>query len=149
MTYEELVKAKIIEPYDVTNEEIAAKIQDARHDIEVAQNMANLDLDWAYGIAYNGIRETATAYAYYLGYRPRGGAKHYNTFKFLEEALPDRFLKEVSLMQKIREKRHQVVYDHRGIISETEAKDVIAFSKRFLDEILDLLPKEIVELTKK
>lgn len=149
MTYEDLVKARIIEPYEVGNEEIAAKIRDARHDIDVAQNMAGMDLDWAFSIAYNGIREVATAYAYHLGYRPKGNAKHYNTFKFLEEALPDSFQKEVSLMQRLRKKRNQVVYDSRGIISETEAKEIIAFSKKFLDEILDILPKDITRLTRK
>lgn len=147
MTYEELVRNKVIESYEVDSEEIASKIKDARHDIGVAQEIKGIDLDWAYGIAYNGIREIATAYAWHLGYRPRGVNKHYNTFKFLEVALPDRFQKEVGLMQKIREKRHQIVYDSRGIISETEAKDVIAFSQQFLKEIMDLLPKKIMELS--
>lgn len=145
MTYERLVKSRVIEQYKVSVEEIAEHLRVARRDIHVAQDVG--DLDWAFNIAYNGILQTALAYMYHEGYRPRGEGKHYNTFRFLEEALPQDFKKEVKLLQKLRKKRNQAVYDAVGIVSETEAKNIISFSVRFLNEILDLLPEQVVELS--
>lgn len=110
MNLENFLKERAIEPAKVTDGEIAEHLRVADHDIGVAQSVAGLDLDWAFTIAYNGILQSALAFMYLKGYRPRGEAKHYNTFRFLKAALPGEFQKEITRLQKLRKKRNQAVY---------------------------------------
>lgn len=148
MTYEDLIKARIIEPCKVDDAEIAGNLRAARQDRKNAEYMAVNDLDWGFNIAYNSILQAALAYMYWQGYMPRGSGKHYNTFEFLKEALPKEFHKDIARCQRLRKKRNCSVYGKRGLISEDDAKNILAFSKRFLDEISDLLPKNIIKMSK-
>lgn len=148
MSYESLIKRRIIEPCKVSDEEIAGHLNAAWRDRQTAEYIATMDLDWAFNIAYNSILQAALAYMYWQGYRSRGEGKHYNTFEFLKEALPSEFQKDIDRCQKLRKKRNRSVYGGRGQISETEAKNIVAFSKKFLDEISDLLPENIVEMSR-
>jgi hypothetical protein len=80
---------------------------------------------------------------YEKGFRPRGEAKHYNTFRFLGQAPSPDYADDITRLQKLRSKRNQAVYQFRGIVSEREAKDIFAFARRFHEEILALLPVDL------
>ncbi len=147
MSYEKLLKKQMIEPTRVSNKELAEHLFSARHDIKVAQNVQAIDLDWAFNIAYNGILQSALTLMYHKGYRPKGEAKHYITFEFLKDTLSSEWAPKVNRIQKLRQKRNLAVYEHRGIVSETEAKDTIEFASRFYGEIEAILPKEVVTLS--
>jgi uncharacterized protein (UPF0332 family) len=148
MTFDDLVNRRMIERTSVSDDEIAEHLGIGRHDIELAQLVSTQDLDWSFNIAYNGILQTATAYMRFKGYRPRGEAKHYNTFVFLARALPAEYVHDIDRVQKMRTKRNQAVYDTRGAISEKEVKDILDFAQRFTAEITELLPERIVALSK-
>lgn len=148
MTFDDMVKRRMIEKTSVSDEEIADHLRIGQHDISVARFLSTQDLDWSFNIAYNGILQTATAYMRYLGYRPRGEAKHYHTFVFMAEALPSEFAHDIERVQKMRAKRNIAVYDTRGVISEKEARGILDFAERFQAEITALLPEHIVELSK-
>ena len=149
MTFDELVKQRVIEPCRVSDEEIADHLRAAKHDIDFGASIAGQDLDWAFTIAYNGILQTALAFMYEKGFRPTGGAKHYNTFRFLGQALSPEYADDISRLQKLRSKRNRAVYQSRGIVSEREAMDVITFARRFYGEITSLLPAEIQNMAKR
>ncbi|MCL5292488.1 MAG: HEPN domain-containing protein, partial [Actinobacteria bacterium] len=121
----------------------------ARRDIEVSKNMINTELDWAFAIAYNSILQLTLAWMYHLGYRPRGEAKHVNTFRFLEEALPKEKQPMIKRLQKMRKKRNAAIYRQRGLVSEKEAHDVIDFAERYYKEIEGVLPDNIKRLSRK
>ncbi len=106
MSYDELLKTRIIEPVSVSNEEIADLLKVARRDIETATRLKNFDLDWAFAIAYNAILQLTLAWMNFLGFRPRGEAKHANTFTFLEETLSKERQPMVERLQKMRKKRN-------------------------------------------
>ena len=146
MPFDNLLRQRAIERYRVSDEEVAGHLQAGKHDIDFASSIAGQDLDWAFTIAYNGILQTSLAFMYQRGYRPTGEAKHYNTFRFLAEALPHEYAARISLLQRLRAKRNQAVYRSRGIVSAREATDMIAFSMQFYEEILGLLPREIVRM---
>ncbi len=147
MIYENLIKARIIESCKVSDREIAGHLATARQDRQNAEYMANNDLDWAFNIGYNSILQAALAYMYWQGYRPRGEGKHYNTFEFLKEAMPRELQKDIARCQKLRKKRNRSVYGKRGLITEDEAKGILSFSKKFLDEINELLPDHIIKMS--
>ena len=48
----------------------------------------------------------------------------------------------------MRAKRNQAVYRSRGIVSAREATDMIAFSMKFYEEILGLMPRDVVRMAR-
>ena len=149
MSYNELVKQGAIEKIHTSDGEIADHIRKARHDTAVAQNVKGIDLDWAFAIAYSGVLQASLAYMNLKGYRPKGEAKHYNTFRFLKESLPASYSDKIDRLQNLRRKRNRTVYHLFDAVTEAEAKDIIAFSARFLDEIMDFMPEKIIKLSEK
>lgn len=146
MSYERLLRAKMIEPVQFTDEEVADHLRAARKDIDVAKAVLNTDLDWAFNIAYNGILQTALAFMNHKGYRPKGEAKHYNTFEFMKESLEDEWRTKINRIQKLRQKRNIAVYEQRGIVSEKEALDTIELAYHFHEEIQAIMPSGITKL---
>ncbi|MBS3909196.1 MAG: hypothetical protein KGZ93_06175 [Actinobacteria bacterium] len=149
MSYDELLKARIIEPVTVSDEEIADLLKVARRDINTAKNLINSDLDWAFAIAYNAILQLTLAWMNQLGYRPRGENKHVNTFIFLEHTVPKERQPMIRRLQKMRKKRNATVYRQKGLISEKEALTVIDFASEYAKEIESVLPAGIVSLSHK
>jgi len=137
--YEELLRKRVIEPVEVSEEETKDLLKISERDIKAAQNMISIDLDWAFTIAYNAILQTSLAYMNFLGFRPRGEGKHLNTFRFLQSALPKEYEPIVKRLRKLRQKRNRAVYHTAGIISEKEAKDTIAFASKFRQRIKKLI----------
>jgi len=143
MSFEELLRKRAIEHVTVTPREIGELLAVAKRDIRASQAMVNTDLDWGFAIAYNAILQLSIAFMAQLGYRPRGEGKHYNTFRFMEEALPeDKTM--IRRLQKLRRKRNVTLYEHPGAISEKEALDVIEFASRYYDGIKSKLPPEVI-----
>ena len=145
MSYEELLRRRAIEPVTVTPREIGELLAVARRDIKTAENLVTMDLDWAFVIAYNSVLQLSIAYMAWLGYRPRGEGKHYNTFQFMAEALPDD-QQMIRRLQKFRRKRNMSIYEQPGLVGEKEARDVIDFAGRYYQEIEAKLPREITRV---
>lgn len=147
MTFDDLEKRRMIEKTTVSDDEIAEHLRLSRHDIALARTLSTQDLDWSFNIAYNGILQASIAYMAHAGYRARGKAKHYNTFVFMELALPPVSAASIGRVQKMRAKRNVSVYDMRGAISAKEGRDILDFSEGYLEEISGLLPASIVKLS--
>ncbi len=141
MSFEDLLKKRVIERAEVPQSEIIEHLRAARHDISISSSVAPIDRDWAFSIAYNGILQASVAYMNFLGYRPRSESKHLNVFRFMKEALPDALKDDVEKLQKMRQKRNRAVYETRGIVSRKEIAHISAFAHSYFDEILFLLPK--------
>lgn len=149
MTYEKLLEDRIIEPVKVPQDEIAYLLGVARRDIKLAENLKSSSLDWAFAIAYNSILQLSIAYMNFLGYRPRSGAKHVNTFKFMEKAVSEEEKPMVRRMQQLRRKRNLTIYERAGLVTEKEAREIVEFAVRYYKDIESKLPKELVELSNK
>jgi plasmid maintenance system antidote protein VapI len=60
--FEELVEKRIIEPYEVSREEIAYLLGVARRDLKTGKAVSKSNLDWAFAITYNSILQLSVAY---------------------------------------------------------------------------------------
>lgn len=129
----------------MTQREIAGLLKVARRDTRTAQTLTTTDLDWAFAIAYNAILQLSIAYMNTQGYRPSGEGKHYNTFRFMEEAFPEDAVM-IRRLQKLRKKRNTTIYEQPGLVSETDAHDVIEFAGRYYEEITSRMPREITRI---
>ncbi len=77
MPYEELQRQGRVKPYAARPEEIKKLLQVAE------RNLAD-DPDWAYTIAYNAVLQAARALVRAEGFRPRGGEQHLTVVQFTE-----------------------------------------------------------------
>ncbi len=142
MTFDDLLRSRLIEPVTVSSDEITSLFEVARRDMRTAQNLLVTDLDWAFAIAYNSILQLSIAYMSYLGFRPRGEGKHFNTFRYMEQALPGEQAM-VRRLQRLRKKRNTTIYEQAGAVSEKEAREAIEFASRYYEYIEAKLPSEI------
>lgn len=80
----------------------------------------------------------------FLGFRPRGEGKHFNTFRFMEHALPGEQTM-VRRLQRLRKRRNVTIYEQAGAVSEKEAHEVIELAARYYKGIKAEFPAEITD----
>jgi uncharacterized protein (UPF0332 family) len=91
-------------------------------------------------MAYNAILQATRALMFANGFRPASGpAQHKTVVLFAETALGESFKDEIYLFEKMRSKRHRVIYDVTGLISKDEAAQAFEFAVRFVKKIELLL----------
>ena len=139
MTYQPLERAGLIEPYRVPQAEIKDLLEVARRDVKTAQELTNIDLDWALIVAYNAALQAGLAFMYAKGYRPRGPDRHKTVIRFLRASLDPSFKPKLNRLDRIRKKRHRAVYRMAGAISEREAKGTIEFAEEFVTQLANLI----------
>lgn len=139
MNFDELLKKKLIEEYQVENEEIEAILESAKSDLKTAQALLNTDICWAFNIAYNSILETGLALMYRKGFRPTGEAKHVSVILFLRKILGKDYEDKVNRFNQMRRKRNKAVYGIMRDVTEYEAKDSVRFAGEFADEIIKFI----------
>jgi len=139
MTYQPLELAGLIEPYLVPQAEIKDLLEVARRDVKTAQELMNIDLDWALIVAYNAALQAGLALMYAKGYRPRGTDRHKTVIRFLRVTLDPSFKPKLNRLDRIRKKRHQALYRMAGAISEREAKGTIEFAGEFVSQLTNLI----------
>jgi len=106
-----------------SSQEIATLFAVADRDLSDCRT-SSLSSDWRLNIAYNAALQTATAALAAAGYRAVRGAHHYRVIHSLTHTIKaDVGL--VSLLDQFRKKRNISEYDHVGMISDQEAKEMV------------------------
>lgn len=140
MNYEELLREGLIKPFKASDKQIRDRMALADRDIKTARMIMASDWDWGFSIAYNAVLQAARALMFSKGYRPSGGeGQHIAAVRFVEIALGEEFGKDVYIFDKMRSKRHRVIYDVAGLVSEQEAKQTFNFAQKFVKIIKDHL----------
>lgn len=135
MNFEDLLKKKLIERYEVSKEEIKAILEAAHSDLKTAQELLNTDICWAFNIAYNSILETGIVLMYSKGFRPIGEAKHVSVILFLRKALGKEDEDDLDRFNQMRRRRNKAVYGILRDITEYEAKETVKFAAQLVIEI--------------
>ena len=74
------------------------------------------------------------------GFRPSAGeGQHKVAVKFAEITLGKQFRDEIYIFDKMRSKRHRVIYVVSGIISQKEARQAFEFAVKFVDTVESLV----------
>ena len=76
------------------------------------------------------------------GFRARGAEQHGTVVQFATEALGKSYTTQVVMFDRMRRKRHQVIYESVGLVSKQEAEQGLAFAKHFVEEIRRLITKQ-------
>jgi hypothetical protein len=73
------------------------------------------------------------------GFRPPAEAHHTAAIEGARRVLPQKFQAALNLMDKMRRKRHQELYDGVGHVSSQEALQALDTAARFVADISELL----------
>lgn len=88
--------------------------------------------DNKFGLAYTAARTLAAMAVYAAGYRVKhrlGG--HYNTFLALKIALGPSIESLADYLDDCREKRNELSYEAAGVVTETEANELVQKTRDF------------------
>ncbi len=138
--YEKLFNSGLIKPFRASQSQIRSRIELAKRDIKVAKTTMAHDRDWAFSIAYNAILQATRALMFAEGFRPATGeGQHKAAVHFAEIALGDRFQNEIHIFDKMRSKRHRVIYDISGLVSQAEAGQAFDFAVKYVEIVEKML----------
>ena len=66
------------------------------------------------------------------GYRPVSAEGHKNTFAFMRVAIDKRHADLITYFDRMRNKRNQAIHDVAGLITETEARNLLKKATDFV-----------------
>jgi uncharacterized protein (UPF0332 family) len=142
MAYEDLLNRGLIKPFADGTAQSASRLALAKRDIKAAEAMLAIDRDWAFSMAYNAVLQATRALMFANGFRPAAGeGQHKTAVEFAEIALSEKFHDDIYIFDKMRSKRHRVIYDALGLVSLEEARQAFTFAVRFVKEVQQLLER--------
>jgi hypothetical protein len=119
----------------------------ADRDIQNSQ-VAGLSPDWQLGIAYNAVLQIATAALAARGYRASRESHHYWTLQTLTFTVSlDK--ETLGQLDQFRKKRNISDYERAGIVSDQEAREMIALARKMRRDVEKWLRTHFPELMRK
>lgn len=128
MSLQNWVAAGWLSPHRSSRQEIADLFAVADRDIAACQT-AGLVADWRLNIAYNAALQLATAALAAAGYQASRGVHHYRTIQSLEHTL-GLDAGTIAEFDDFRKLRNVSDYERAGMISDTEAADMLKLAVR-------------------
>ncbi len=107
----------------------------ADRDLKTARKIMAEDWDWAFAIVYNAVLQASRAYMFAQGLRPASVEGHKNTFAFMRVAMGRKHEELIMYFDRMRNKRNQAIYDVAGLITETEARNLLRSAQDFVELI--------------
>lgn len=133
MNLAELLKKDLVRKIDPNDEEAKGLLKKANEDISASEYMFQGErYGWAVAIAYNAMLSAGLALMAYKGYRPSSENHHLAVVNFCGAVLPQNTHVLVSLFNKFRKRRHEIVYGEIGSTGETEGRRAIGRAKELV-----------------
>jgi uncharacterized protein (UPF0332 family) len=132
MTLDKLIEDGSIHPFKATPQEISRSMEIAHRDLIQAERILAESLDWAFSIAYNAVLQACRAYMFFRGYRAASSESHKATLAFMQVSVDTKLKESIDYFDRVRKKRHRVVYDEVGLVSEKEAQQLIFKAQKFI-----------------
>lgn len=138
MSLNDWLNNKWVRPHQTTKAQIQDLMAIVDRDLNDAAT-ARLSSDWQFGIAYNAALKLCTILLYAEGCRPERSLAHYRTLQALPLILGTDRKEDADYLDTCRIKRNTVEYDVAGRTSQTEAKELIAFTQSLRSDVTDWL----------
>ncbi|MDH3576106.1 HEPN domain-containing protein [Thermodesulfobacteriota bacterium] len=126
-------------------QEISNLLQIVDRDLKDAKEKS-ISQDWRFGIAYNAALKLCAILLAAEGYRPERTLQHYRTILAMPETLGKEKKDDAQYLDTCRKKRNIAEYDQIGIVSETEAEELLKFAKMLRKKVLEWLKAKHPEL---
>lgn len=134
-----------LEPHTTNKKQISDLLAIVERDLRVAK--ATDDIDWIFGIAYNAALKLCTILLYASGYRAARSQHHNRTLATLPLILGPERGTDAAYMDQCRMKRNTLEYDQVGVVSASEANELLEFVEGLRTDAMEWLKKERPELT--
>ena len=141
MEYDELLKSARIRKEKVSPAEIEHALDRAERDLKTARTLIEQDRDWGFAVAYDAVLQASRAYMFSQGFRPSSSESHKNTFAFMRLAMGESYEELMTYFDRMRNKRHQAIYETAGLITETEAHNILEKAEGFVAMIREELKR--------
>lgn len=133
MSFDELLRDGRVERVRFRPVDAWEQLNLAYRDLRTADGLLESNLDWAYIVAYNAALQAARALLFAHGFRPTGGEQHVTAVLALSAAGVD--ADTVDVVDRMRRKRHKVVYDQVGLVSRGAAMRAIKTAGALVEQI--------------
>ncbi|MEA3403368.1 MAG: HEPN domain-containing protein [Armatimonadota bacterium] len=135
MPYEDLLEAGRIRRHRSTADQLIAHLDIAHTRLEDA-SVEGMSAEGTFLFAYDAARAAAEAVMAVEGYRAASGAgRHEIVFEFLRRAERSRWADLAVELDEAREKRNYAEYERAGLITRTEADDLLRRAREFVNEV--------------
>ena len=94
-----------------------------------------ISADWRFAAAYDAALALATIPLEGAGYRTRGAGHHVTTFEALPLTMGESLRDLADYLGRCRKRRNEVTYHRAGVVSPSEAEDVIGRVLAFRDQV--------------
>ncbi len=112
----------------------------AQRDLKTTKSLyKNKYYDWTLITSYNAMLQASRAYMFNKGYRAKGPHKHMTTVHFMmcfEETFDQ---STITLLDRIRKRRHSTLYDQPKTVSESEARRAITQAEKLVKKVKEEL----------
>jgi len=141
MKIEEMLSKGLIKSFEADEKEIKKVLELSERDLKVAkENLENEEYDWSLAIAYNSALQAGKALMFSRGYRPAGEFKHVAVIEFIHSEFGKQITNTViDILSSLRKRRHRVVYEQAGSVSEGETSEAIKFADNFIIKVKEIL----------
>lgn len=133
VSLEELLRSRVIRKIGPNHTVAVRSLKRARRDIDTAKTLLREGkFDWAVAISYNAMLQAGRALMFQRGYRPSTTEGHVAVVRFLR-ALSKKGIHDAAVMvlDRMRKKRHRIVYEEADIVSEKEAHQTLKWAEQF------------------
>lgn len=135
MTYDDLLRDERIRRHGVTGDDIVDSLTIAQARLGDA-GTEGLSADGRFIFAYDAVRAAAEAVMAAEGFRPVAGVGHHEAvFAFLAAAADGRWARSARVFDQARVKRNAAEYDEWGLVTQTEADDLLRAAREFVAEV--------------
>ncbi len=136
MNLEDLLKERLIERVEINKELVKNTFELAERDIKAAKdNLKNENFDWCYAIAYNAMLQAGRALMFSKGFRSTREGGHIAVVRFVATLLVGDGSILVTVFNKLRVKRHQIIYEQKELVSKEEAVRAVDKAVEFIGKI--------------
>jgi len=135
-----LIKKDNIEPSQVLN-----IIKKSRRSIKSAKLIMEDDSENSYQLAYEAMLLAGRALVFSFGFRPRAAGSHKIVVDFLKEVLGEETKTLVYKFNKMRKKRHYLIYGTGLYISEVDSRNAILSAVQFLRYIIRFIRQKNID----
>ena len=136
MNYQDLIDKGFIKKEEIGFDQISKTIGKAYQKIRASEILLENDVEEdAYALAYEAMLLAGRALVFSCGFRPRAVGSHKTVVEFTRRIIGDRYDILVKKFDKMRKKRHYIIYGSSSDVSPTEAQNAIKSATEFLEKI--------------
>jgi hypothetical protein len=133
MSLKDWLKSGWLSEHKTSTQEIRNLLDVADRDLADCLS-PGLSADWRLNIAYNAALQSATAALAVCGYRATRDSHHYRIIQSLRHTI-EADSKLVARFDQFRKKRNIGGYEQAGLVSDHEAKEMLALAQQLREQI--------------